>query len=87
MKLLSTRARAQLWKLQLAVRTAATARNQSLPMLLRARKAVTHEALREMWLEFSCADQEYRHAVAQLAAFVQQHAETGPSSKTESLDN
>jgi hypothetical protein len=73
-KLLSTRARAQLWKLQDAVRAAASARNQRLPMLLRGHQAITEEALREMWLEFSCADQEYRHAVAQLAAFVSRHA-------------
>lgn len=74
MKLLSTRARAELWKLQSAMRVAAKDRNKSLPMLLRGRKAITQEALRELWLEFSCADQEYRHAVAQLAAFVKKHA-------------
>ena len=74
MKLLSTRARAELWKLQTALRVAARARNQRFPMLLIGRKAVTEEALRELWLEFSCADQEYRYAVAQLEAFVNRHA-------------
>jgi hypothetical protein len=73
-KLLSTRARAELWKLQAALRAAARVRNESLPLLLLGRKAVTDDALRELWLEFSCADQEYRHAVAQLSAFVQRHA-------------
>jgi hypothetical protein len=73
-KLLSTRARAELWKLQSELRTAARARNKSLPLLLLGRKVVTEEALRELWLEFSCADQEYRYAVAQLAAFVAKHA-------------
>jgi hypothetical protein len=74
MKLLSTRARAELCKLQVAVRSAAKVRDQSLPLLLRARKAVTQEALRQLWLEFSCADQDYRHAVSRLAEFVHKHA-------------
>jgi hypothetical protein len=84
-KLLSTRARAELWKLQSELRAAAKVRNKSLPLLLMGRKVVTQEALRELWLEFSCADQEYRYAVAQLAEFVQRHApEGGAESENES---
>jgi hypothetical protein len=86
-KLLSTRARAQLWQLQVAVRAAAKVRDQSLPMLLRARRAITQDALRELWLEFSCADQEYRNAVSQLAMFVEKHAsEQGVGGKTHERD-
>jgi hypothetical protein len=73
-KLLSTRARAELWKLQNALREACTVRNESLPRIFQGRKVITQEALHEMWLEFSCADQEYCHAVRQLAAFVEKHA-------------
>jgi hypothetical protein len=72
-KLLSTRARAQLWKLQDAVRQTARERDSTLRVLLNAREALAPEARRELWLEFSCVDQEYRYAVSQLALFVEQH--------------
>lgn len=73
MKLLSTRSRAQLWKLQDAVRRAAQDREGVLRMLLNAREVLADEAQRELWLEFSCVDQEYRCAVARLAQFVEDH--------------
>ena len=73
MKLLSTRTRARLWKLQDAVRHAATEREKVLKVLLNAREALAMEARREMLLEFSCVDQEYRCAVSRLASFVEKH--------------
>lgn len=73
MKLLSTRARAELWKLQGAVRRAADERNKVLRVLLNARGALAREAQHELWLEFSCVDQEYRYSVTKLAAFCERH--------------
>jgi hypothetical protein len=73
-KLLSTRARAELWKLQIAVRQAAEERNKVLRVLLSGRGALTRDAQHELWMEFSWADQEYRFSVMQLAAFVERHA-------------
>jgi prephenate dehydratase len=79
LKLLSTRARAELWRLQAAMRHAAEERNNVTRILLTSRSALTPDAQRELWLEFSWADQEYRHAVAQLAAFCEKHeAKTAP---------
>jgi len=72
-KLLSTRACAKLWKLQDSVREAAGDRNRLLRVLLHAHGALAGEAQREMWLEFSCADQEYRYAVTNLARFCESH--------------
>lgn len=73
MKLLSTRSRARLWKLQDAVRRASQEREKVLRVLLNARDALAAEAQRELWLEFSCVDQEYRCAVTRLEHFVEQH--------------
>jgi hypothetical protein len=73
-KLLSTRARAQLWKLQEAVRSTARERDRSLRMLYSGRSVLTAPAHRDLWMEFSCADQEYQYAVSRLAEFVQGHA-------------
>jgi hypothetical protein len=72
-KLLSTRARAQLWKLQDAVRQASQERQKILKVLMNASEALALEARRELWLEFACLDQEYRHAVTQLGQFVEKH--------------
>lgn len=74
MKLLSTRACATLWKLQDSVREAADDRNRVVRVLLHAHGALACEALRELWLEFSCADQEYRYAVTELARFCERHS-------------
>lgn len=73
MKLLSTRARAQLWKLQDTVRLAAQEREKLWRVLISAREALAEEARRELWLEFSCVDHEYRYAVTRLAQFVERH--------------
>lgn len=73
MKLLSTRARAELWKLQDAVREAATERAKVLRVLMNARGALMPEALHELWLEFSCVDQEYRYHIARLEDFCLRH--------------
>ncbi len=74
MKLLSTRARAHLWKLQEAVRATSKERERSMRLLQSGRSVLTASAHRDLWMEFSCADQEYQHAVSQLAEFVQGHA-------------
>lgn len=73
MKLLSTRARAQLWKLQDSVRAAAEERNRVLRLLMSAQRALSGEAHHELWMEFAVSDQEYRFHVAQLAAFCEKH--------------
>jgi hypothetical protein len=72
-KLLSTRARAELWKLQDAVRHAGDERNKLLRVLMNAREALAMDAQRELWMEFSWADQEYRFRVSQLAEFCDRH--------------
>jgi len=74
MKLLSTRARAKLWRLQTAVREAAKERDGLLRILISSRAVLTPEAQLEHWMEFACADQEYRHAVTNLADFVSTHS-------------
>jgi hypothetical protein len=77
-KLLSTRARAQLWKLQDAVRQAAQEREKLLRVLLNARDALAPEARHELLLEFACVDQEYQFQVARLADFCERHgSDTG----------
>ena len=73
MKLLSTRACAELWRLQSAMRHAASERSTVLRMLLSNRNVITPSAQRELWLEFACMDQEYRYTVAQLVAFCAAH--------------
>ncbi len=75
MKLLSTRARAELWRLQNAMRVAGKERERLLRMLSSSRVALSVDAQRDICLEFACADQEYRHAVAMLANFVRHHGD------------
>jgi hypothetical protein len=75
-RLLSTRARAQLWKLQEEVRMAMRERERLLRILSSIRTSLTPSAYHELWMEFSCADQEYRHAVAQLQQFCEKHGES-----------
>ncbi len=84
MKLLSTRTRAQLWKLQDAVRQAAQERDKVLRVLMSARDALAPEARHELWLEFSCVDQEYRYAVDCLAQFVERHGSATGDGESES---
>lgn len=74
MKLLSTRACAELWRLQSSMRHAAEERSTVLRILLANRNVITQSAQRELWLEFACMDQEYRYAVMQLAAYCEKHA-------------
>jgi hypothetical protein len=73
MKLLSTRARAELWRLQAAVRSAGKERDRLLRILNSSRAALTADAQRDVCLDYSCADQEYRHAVTVLSDFVRKH--------------
>jgi hypothetical protein len=80
-KLLSTRTRAQLWKLQEAVRRTAQEREKVLRVLVNARVALAPEARHELWLEFSCVDQEYRHAVDSLERFVEGHGSAANSDR------
>jgi hypothetical protein len=75
-KLLSTRARAQLWKLQDAVRQASRERQEVLQVLMNASEALAPAARRELGLEFACVDQEYRHAVSELHKFCEDHGES-----------
>lgn len=73
MKLLSTRARARLWKLQERVRSASRERERLLRLVESARLALAPSARRDLWMEFCCADSEYRHAVAELEKFCNGH--------------
>jgi hypothetical protein len=84
MKLLSTRARAELWRLQSAMREAMKERDRLLRLLSSSREALTLDAQHDVCMEYVCADQEYRHAVMRLSEFVRAHAlaatpETGPT--------
>ena len=74
MKLLSTRARAELWKLQAALHKIADERNEVLKILLDSPGVITADAQRELWLEFSWIDQEYRFCVMQLVEFCERHS-------------
>lgn len=71
---MSTRARAQLWKLQEAVRTASRERDRLMRQLESSRFALAMGARRELWMELSLAEQEYRVAVAQLLEFCNRHS-------------
>lgn len=78
MKLLSTRARAELWRLQAALNKTADERSKVLKMLLDSPGILTAGAQQELWLEFSWIDQEYRFCVMQLAAFCEKHGQSVP---------
>jgi hypothetical protein len=71
---MSTRARAQLWKLQEAVRAASRERDRLMRQLESGRSALAMGARRELWMEFSLAEQEYRVAIAQLLEFCNRHS-------------
>jgi hypothetical protein len=74
MKLLSTRARAELWRLQNAMRVAVKERDRALRMLTSSRAALSIEAQRDICMEFACADQEYRYALMGLVSFCEKHS-------------
>ena len=69
MKLLSRRMLSELTTLEANVNELATHRHAALRMLRASRGAITADAQREFWLEFSWLDQEYRAAVRRLAQF------------------
>ena len=70
---LSRRAQEELSALQASVHQQGALRNAALRLFVVSRHAATLVAQREFWLEFVCADQEYRVAVRRLAQFCQQH--------------
>lgn len=53
-------------------------RERWLRLLNSGRAVLAPSANHDLWMEFSCADQEYCHAVSQLAEFVRDHAATLP---------
>ncbi len=73
--ILSRRARKELRVLQAELHQEGVVRNTALRLFVVSRRAATAQAQREFWLEFVCADQEYRAAVRRLAQFCQQHRE------------
>ncbi|HTV78503.1 MAG TPA: hypothetical protein VMF03_09605 [Steroidobacteraceae bacterium] len=60
---------ARLRTLQADVAGRAIDRNRALRMFLASRHVTTAPAQRELWLEFSWAEQEYRSSVHTLAVF------------------
>ena len=70
---LSRRAREELNALQASVHEQGALRNTALRLFVVSRHAATMLAQREFWLEFVCADQEYRVAVRRLAQFCEHH--------------
>ena len=68
-KLLSRRALDELGELQAQVRKLSTERNAALRIFTASRSVAIASAQRELWLEFSWVDQEYRVAVRRLARF------------------
>ena len=85
MVILSRRSMAKLRALQSGVLELAANRNKVLRMFIASRHATTQDAQRELWLEFSWADQEYRSAVHDLAIFCQasRRADTGSAVPSE----
>jgi hypothetical protein len=75
---LSRRARAELGVLQANLHALGVQRSRALRMLVASRHAATTAAQQEFWLEFACADQEYRVAVLRMAQFCAQHREGLP---------
>jgi hypothetical protein len=73
MAVLSNRARAKLWVLQVATNRVAEERRVAVRMLLASRRAATHSAQREYWLEFAVIHEEYRAAMRALAEFCEKH--------------
>jgi len=73
MQLLSRRMRSQLRALQAKVLELEARRNSVLHVFFASRTVTTPPAQRELWLEFSCVDQDYRIAVSELARLCQVH--------------
>jgi hypothetical protein len=78
MLILSRRSMAKLRVLQSGVLKLAADRNKVLRMFMASRYATMPLAQRELWLEFSWADQEYRSAVHELAKFCQAARRAAP---------
>lgn len=72
---ISTRARTALWKLQTELHTAVEERNAVLQALSAGWIALTPDSRREMWMEFSWLDHEYRLRVIRLGDFCEQVTE------------
>jgi hypothetical protein len=77
LKPLSRKVLEELNELQGTLRELTADRNLALRMFAASRNAATQNAQREFWLEFSCADQEYRAAVNRLAKFCRAHMQSG----------
>jgi len=75
---LSRRSREELSALQASVRENGSQRDAALRMFVVSRQATTTMAQREFWLEFVCADQEYRMSVRRLAQFCLEHRDGSP---------
>jgi hypothetical protein len=86
MKLLSTRARTELTRLQNAVRAAGKERERALRMLSSSRAALSVEAQRDICMEFACADQEYRYALMGLQSFCEKHSAAAAGANEEARD-
>ena len=67
-----TRARTALWKLQTELQEAVEERNAVLQALSSGWIALTPDSRREMWLEFSWLDHEYRLRVIRLGQLCEQ---------------
>jgi len=74
-RMLSRRAREELSALQTEVHQQGAVRNAAMRLFIVSRHAATFLAQHEFWLEFVCADQEYRIAVRRLAEFCRLHRE------------
>ena len=69
---ISTRARTALWKLQSELQAAVEERNVVLQALANGWIALTPDSRREMWMEFSWLDHEYRMRVIRLGELCDQ---------------
>ena len=79
---LSRRKLSKLRTLQSDVRESAASRNLALRIFIASRFAMTGWAQKDLWLEFSCADQEYRSAVNGLAKFCRAIRRLDPDATT-----
>ena len=77
---LSRRAQEELNSLQSRLHAARAQRAEALRMLISSRSAATKTAQMEFWLEFACADQEYRVVLRRLAHFCHEHRDGSPRS-------
>jgi hypothetical protein len=75
---LSRRALEELAALQENMRVSAAERRVAMRILVASRHAATASAQQEFWMEFTCADHEYRVAVRRLAVFCREHRDGSP---------